>query len=164
MSTVLRNGPPETKWRDVSEDKSKDLNEEGFPIVFQNQRIQSVDINFFHDQQGHQSEQLLQLTAQMYGIKLTGKPTSCEGCALSKAKQKDVAKKTQSVAEEAGHRLFLDASGPFEGGLKGKKYYAAAVDDATGMGFAGFFDSKTACAKWYIESIIDPLIAKGFHN
>ena len=69
----IRKGPKETPWRDVASEIVSNLNEEGFAIKYQNKRIKSVDINLFHDQQGHDSEQLLRLTAQMYGIHLTGK-------------------------------------------------------------------------------------------
>ena len=81
---------------------------------------------------------------------------------MAKAKQKNVAKTMQTKATEPGHHLFIDESGPFDGGLYGKWYYAAIVNDATGMGFTGFFPTKPDCDKWYFEGIIDPLIQKGY--
>jgi hypothetical protein len=159
---LIKNGPKETSWRDVASEVVANLNEEGFTIKYQNKRIKSVNINLFHDQQGHQSEALLRMTAQMYGIHLTGHLTCCEGCAMSKARQKNVAKKTQTEATEPGFRLFIDKSGPFDGGLYGRQYYAAVVDDATGMGFASFFKTKPECDAWYFDGIIDPLLKKGY--
>ena len=94
-----------TDWHDVSSDLANTIDADGFNVMYSNKRIKSIDINLFHDQQGHQSEQLLRLIVQMYGIHLTGKLMSCEGCAMAKAKQKNVAKTTQTKTTEPGYLL-----------------------------------------------------------
>ena len=60
---------------------------------------------------------------------LTGELLPCQGCMISKSKQKNVNKVTACKAEKAGERLFVDISGPFKPTLKGNKYWMRIVDD-----------------------------------
>jgi hypothetical protein len=51
------------------------------PALLENGR--EININKFHCIMGHPSDHSTVLTAQYYGIKLTGESTTCEDCALA---------------------------------------------------------------------------------
>ena len=54
----------------------------------------SMDLNEAHDKYRHKSEAILRKTLQVADIQPTGTLTNCEGCNLTKAKQKGVSKTT----------------------------------------------------------------------
>jgi hypothetical protein len=51
-----------------------------------------IDANMFHEMMSHCGVDKLEKTADIHGLKLTGKLTICENCALAKARQKNVNK------------------------------------------------------------------------
>ena len=70
----------------------------------------SIDINVFHEMMSHCGVDKLQKTADIHGLKLTGKLTICENCALAKARQKNVNKEWKGSSKIPGERIYLDIS------------------------------------------------------
>ena len=87
---------------------------------------------------GHKSEAILRKTLQVADIQPTGTLTNCEGCNLTKAKQKGVPKTTTKRASSPGERLFADMSGPFTKTPKGNRYIVQVCDDYSRFGISGF--------------------------
>ena len=56
----------------------------------------------------HCSEETLKLTAAAHNITLTGKLEPCVDCATANARQKNVAKSTETKATQPGERKFID--------------------------------------------------------
>ena len=52
----------------------------------------AVNINDLHEHLGHPNFDITRATAKKYGIKVTGTPTVCTACQLSKAKRKNLNK------------------------------------------------------------------------
>jgi hypothetical protein len=48
-----------------------------------------IDVNMFHEMMSHCDVDKLQKTADIHGLKFTGKLTICENCALAKARRKN---------------------------------------------------------------------------
>jgi hypothetical protein len=69
-----------------------------------------IDINVFHEMMSHCGVDKLQKAADIHGLKLTGKPTICENCALAKARQKNVNKEWKGSSKIPGERIYLDIS------------------------------------------------------
>jgi hypothetical protein len=71
-----------------------------------------LNINMAHCLSGQRTEDFMQITARELGWVITcGTLMSCEHCARSKAKQKNVQKdSTTPKADVPGHRLYLDVS------------------------------------------------------
>ena len=140
---------PTEEWKEVT----VDVDAEGKTIV-KKKKIEKIDINEAHDRWNHKGEQLLRKTAKHHTITLTGELKSCEGCAYSKAKQKNVAKKAEKRDTVPGEMLHFDGSGPFPRTLGGNQYVYMAIDDATSAGFAHFCAHKDKWMKWLEEDII----------
>jgi hypothetical protein len=54
--------------------------------------IKEIDVNKFHEMIGHCGVDCLKMTANIYGLKLKGEFKICEGCALAKARQRNINK------------------------------------------------------------------------
>ena len=101
-----------------------------------------IDINIAHDKFGHISDKYIKKTLNGLGIGVTGTPSKCESCELSKAKHKVVKKATLVRAKIPGERLFVDTAGPYSKAINGTRYWVQVVDDHTRMGFCYFLKSK----------------------
>ena len=65
-------------------------------------------------------------------------------CAIGKAKQKKVAKWTQTKASKPGERLYyIDISSMKERSLGGSKFWALIVDDYSDYMWGRFFNKKS---------------------
>jgi hypothetical protein len=68
-----------------------------------------IDVNVFHEMMSHCGVDKLQKTADIHGLKLTGKLTICENYALAMAGQKNVKKEWKGSSKIPGERI-----APFE--------------------------------------------------
>ena len=68
------------------------------------------NINYLHVELGHPSKTITHATAKAIGIQVTGTFKLCENCALGKAKQCAVSKKSVPHSSFFGGRLFSDIS------------------------------------------------------
>ena len=121
----------------------------------------TMDLNRAHDLFGHLGEPLLKKTLKIAGITPTGTLTSCEGCALTRAKQKALAKTTLLKATQPGERMFIDVAGPYPSTKKGTKYIASAVDDFSRWGMLAGLTTKSQLATWFEEQLLK-LKAQGY--
>ncbi len=115
----------------------------------------TVDVNIFHQRLGHPSEIYTRTTAKIYGIRLTGNLSVCEGCAYGKAHQRPVKKFTQSRASLPLERIFVDTSLLPNKSLGGSKFWIMVVDDATRFKRSYFVKSKDGLGDM-IQKFIDP--------
>jgi hypothetical protein len=69
-----------------------------------------INVNVFHEMMSHCGVDKLQKTADIHGLKLTGKLTICKNCALAKARQKNVNKEWKGSSKIPGERIYLDIS------------------------------------------------------
>jgi len=103
----------------------------------------SITFNNLHCLLGHASEAKVRATAVTYGWVVTGKMTKCEECAISKAKQKNVPKGSESKSTIAGERLFIDISSIKAMSAGGSKFWLLVVDEATDMKWSFFLKAKS---------------------
>ena len=143
-----------TENQDDWKETTVPLDDEG-NIIQQVVQLKRMDINEAHDKMGHKGEDLIKKTAKMIGCKLSGTLTSCEGCALAKAKQRAVSKTTNIKADKPGQRLFLDMSGPFTETPIGNKYMIQVVDDYLRYGIVAFCKKKSDLVHWVRKDILE---------
>ncbi|CAB9528031.1 Conserved hypothetical protein [Seminavis robusta] len=91
----------------------------------------TVDINKLHRILGHATEETIRETAKFYKWKLIGKFTACDACRIANARQKDVAKTTNTKSTVPGERLMFDISSVSAKSYGGNKYWGIVVDDCT---------------------------------
>ncbi|CAB1119190.1 unnamed protein product [Ectocarpus sp. CCAP 1310/34] len=89
----------------------------------------SIDYNALHCSLGHANSKTLYETARQMGIKVTGTPEHCDGCAKSKAIQRSVPKFISSSRRTTRplERVAMDLAGPFgksSGGANGTNVVA----------------------------------------
>jgi hypothetical protein len=90
-----------------------------------------IDASMFHEMMSHCGMDKLQKTADIHGLKLTGKLTICENCTLAKARQKNVNKKRKGSSKIPGERIYLDISSVQDVCFGGAKFWVLIVDDYT---------------------------------
>jgi hypothetical protein len=97
---------------------------------------------------GHMSNDTTRATAKALGWEITrGSMQICESCAVGKAKQKNVPKKSEHIsAVKPGERIFLDISS-VKGEKDGPKVnpnrrWCIMVDEATNLKFPDFYTTK----------------------
>jgi hypothetical protein len=81
----------------------------------------------------------------------------CESCAVGKAKQKNVPKKSEHIsAVKPGKRIYLDISsikGEKEGPkVNPKRHWCIMVDEATNLKFSDFYQTK--------DGMVEPTLTK----
>ena len=120
----------------------------------------SMDTNRFHKVFGHVHEATGKLTARYYSVETTGTIQPCEDCNLSKARQKNVAKSTMTMATTPGERLFLDISSVAHKSFGGSKFWILVLDDKTDMIWSIFVQHKNQLAK-EVDTLLDVLSSQG---
>ena len=95
-----------------------------------------------HQLLGHLLEDKLRTTAKAMNWELTGQIEKCEDCALSKARQKNVAKATKPRSEIKGERLFIDIAPMKYKSLGGSRYWLIVLDDNTNYVWSYFFKEE----------------------
>jgi hypothetical protein len=88
-----------------------------------------IEINDFHTMLGHCGSDRLERTARIYGFKLFGELKTCEQCAISKARQKNINKEWKGSSQIPGERLYIDISLIKNASYGGSKFWARVVDD-----------------------------------
>ena len=91
-------------------------------------QLREIDITVVF-QYSHLREKLLGLTYGALKVKLIGTPQVCDGCKRSKAKSREVRKKTYKIVSNTIEMVFVDTSGPFPESLIGDRYWISIVDD-----------------------------------
>ncbi|CAB1114769.1 unnamed protein product [Ectocarpus sp. CCAP 1310/34] len=128
----------------------------------------SIDYNALHCSLGHANSKTLYETAKQMGIKVTGTPEYCDGCAESKAIQRSVPKVISPSRRTTRplERVAMDLAGPFGQSSGGAKYVMQILDYHTDYGWICFLREKsgtnvvTAFRAWY-ASIKSPLATRG---
>jgi hypothetical protein len=85
------------------------------------------NINHLHKLFGHCGQEILNKTIKMYGFKSSGCFYTCEQCAITKARQKDVNKQWLGSSNLPGERLYIDISSIKERSFGGAKFWALIV-------------------------------------
>ena len=67
-----------------------------------------LDINDVHATLGHINKDIIYKTAQHYNFRVKGNLKPCLACSLSKIKQRNIPKTTESKSTIPGERIFLD--------------------------------------------------------
>ena len=106
-----------------------------------------MNFNEAHDKLGHMSNTLTKATAKQLGWQLIGAIKPCESCAIAKAKQKNVPKKSEhQIATKNGERIFLDISSVKTmeklDKTASRPFWRIMVDERTQLKFSDFFDTK----------------------
>jgi hypothetical protein len=103
----------------------------------------SMNINKLHLLLGHACKQTLRNMAHQYGITLKGNFLVCSDCAMSKARQKNVDKVTETFSTYPGERLFIDISSTRATSFGGSKFWLLIVDQFTDMCCSAFLEKKS---------------------
>jgi hypothetical protein len=117
-----------------------------------------INIQKAHQLLGHMSNETTRATAKALAWELTkGSMEPCESCAVGKAKQKSVPKKSEHVqAVKPGERIYLDISsikGEKEGPkVNPKRHWCIMVDEATNLKFSDFYQTK--------DGMVEPTLTK----
>ena len=114
-----------------------------------------VKAHVMHAKLGHAGETYTRETCRRLGITLQGPFPSCESCAVSKMKQKNVQKFTENKALEKGERLFLDISHVKGKSSGGSKYWLLIIDEATQFQWSYFLSSKKQTKVRLLELVTD---------
>jgi hypothetical protein len=77
------------------------------------------------------NKETLRATAKSMDIKITGSMKPCEHCFVSKSKQKNLPKLTETKSTVLGEPLFLDLSSVKFPSFGGSKFWLLPMDDAT---------------------------------
>ena len=71
--------------------------------------VSAINVDDAHEVLGHISRPMTASIARHLGWTVSGKPSICEGCAVGKAQQQNVNKKSMHViAKDAGDQLFIN--------------------------------------------------------
>ncbi len=126
--------------------------EKAYPCLDKKKKI---DINTFHKMLGHPGKETTIKTSKYYGVIVEGNLDPCDACALSKSKQKNVAKKSEVKATRAGERLFMDTSSIKAKSFGGSKFWLLVVDDYTDMCWCFLLKNKSEMCNKMLELVKD---------
>ena len=111
-------------------------------------QVTRLNIKKAHELLGHMNEEMTRKAAKHLGWEITkGTMKTCESCAIGKAKQKNVPKKSDHVGSKAnGERVFLDIA-TIKGEKDGpppnaRRNWRIMVDERTQMKFSMFCTTK----------------------
>ena len=89
----------------------------------------TCDIMMFHLPVDHPGEDITRRTAQVAGLRLTGKWNACETCSEARVMRHAVPKSTETRADKRAERVYIDLAGPFHvESLAGIRYAMLCVD------------------------------------
>ena len=91
----------------------------------------------------HAGQQLMTDTVKYYGVNITGIVTKCLSCSLENIRQKNIPKKNENTAKDAGDRMYLDISPMKDESLCGRRHWAMLVDEATRCKHSFFLKKKS---------------------
>ena len=112
------------------------------------------DIMMFHQLVGHPGGNSTRRTAQVAGLRLTGKWNACEKCSEVRVMRNAVPKSTDTRADKRAGRVFIDLAGPFHvESLAGSRFAMLCVDDLSRYKIVAFM-AKTSDATAVLRAII----------
>ncbi|CAM9808817.1 unnamed protein product, partial [Ascophyllum nodosum] len=89
-------------------------------------------IMMFHQLVSHPGEDITRRTAQVEGLRLTGKWNACETCSEARVIRYAAPKSTETRADKRAGRVFIDLAGPFHvESLAGSQFTMLCVDDSS---------------------------------
>ena len=117
-------------------------------------RPTTCDIMMFHQLVGRPGEDITRRTAQMAGLRLTGKWNACEKCSETRVMRHAVPKSRETRADKRAGRVLIDLAGPFHvESLAGSRFAMLCVDDFSRCKIVAFM-VKTSDAKAVLRAII----------
>ena len=118
----------------------------------------TCDIMMFHQLVGHPGEDITRRTAQVAGLRLTGKWNACEKCSEARVMRHAVAKSTETRADKRAGRVFIDLAGPFHvESLAGSRFSMLCVDDFWRNKIVAFMAKKSDAT-----AVLGAIIARYF--
>ena len=114
---------------------------------------QTMKMKDFHEIFGHSNEETVRATAKSMDVKITGNMKPCEHCFVSKSKQKNVPKVTETKITVAGERLFVDISSVKFPSFGGSKFWLLLMDDASSKTDSFFLKEKSELATVTVSHI-----------
>ena len=107
-------------------------------------RPTSSDIMMFHQLIGHPGEDITHRTAQVAGLRLTGKWNACEKCSEARVMRHAAPKCTETRADKRAGRVFIDLAGPFHvESLEGSRFAMLLVDNFSRYKIVAFMAKKS---------------------
>ena len=114
----------------------------------------ACDIMMFHQLVGHSGEDITRRTAQVAGLRLTGKWNACEKCSEARVMRHAVPKSTETRADKRAGRVLIDLAGSFHvESLAGSRFAMLCVDDFSRYKIVAFM-AKTSDATAVLRAII----------
>jgi len=111
--------------------------------------------NDIHYKLSHVGEETIRHTAKYYGWTLKGSLNTCEDCALSKARQRNIPKETATKSTQKGERLFIDISSVSGQSFGGRTFWLLVVDDFTDYCWSFFLHEKSDLSVHMITLVLD---------
>jgi hypothetical protein len=96
-----------------------------------NSTKRSYDINHLQKVFGHCGQEVLNITIKMFGFKSSSNVDTCEQCAITKARQKNLNKNWLGSSNLPGEGLYVNISLIKEKIFRGAKFWGLIVDDYT---------------------------------
>jgi hypothetical protein len=118
-----------------------------------------VEIKKFHKILGHCSSDKLKRTANIHGFKLIGEFKTFEECAISKTRQKNVAKEWKGGSQIPVERLYIDISSIKNESFGGSKFWVLIVDDYSDYCWSLFLKCKADLKDKMFKLLTDLKIA-----
>ena len=114
----------------------------------------TCDIMMFHQLVGHPGEDITRRTAQVAGLRLTGKWNACEKGSEARVMRHAVPKSTETRAGKRAGRVYIDLTGTFHvESLAGSRFATLCVDDFSRYKIVAFM-AKTSDATAVRRAII----------
>ena len=102
------------------------------------------DIMIFYQLVGHPGEDITRRTAQVVGLRLTGKWNACEECSEARVMRHAVPKSTETRADKRAGRVFIDLARTFHvESLAGSRFAMLCVDDFSRYNIVAFIAKKS---------------------
>ena len=84
--------------------------------------MSKLDVNETHRKWEHPNEGKMKVMVEKAKVTQVGNLKQCDACAVAKVKCNSIAKVTETKANKAGERIFIDTSEPFPTFFGGNRY------------------------------------------
>ena len=112
----------------------------------------------FHQLVGSPGEDITRRTAQVAGLRLTGKWNACKKCSEARVMRHAAPKSTEARADKRARRVFIDLAGPFHvESLAGSRFTMLCVDDFSRYKIVAFMAKKSD-----VTAVLRVIIARYF--
>ena len=115
----------------------------------------NIDIKKLHKILHHCETNTVIHTGSKLGLKIQDTMNDCESCAKAKAKQKKMAKVTDTKSNVRGERLFMDISTIKQKSYGGGKHWLLAMDDSTDVCWSHILKQKSDLCEKMLGLILD---------